>query len=140
MPLTTSRLLDSPQRQAERALRKPSSAVWLRSVGVRTARFSEALDFYVSVVGLTLGDLEAHPLTGRPRARLLDAEGHPILDLIEADGDAESPIHELALGMPRRTWTLLRARLNLGDVEATTIGSQLYLRDVDGNGLRIDAL
>lgn len=140
MPLPQSHLLDSPQRQAERALRKPSSAVWLRSVGVRTARFSEALDFYVSVVGLTLGSLEAHPLTGQPRARLLDAEGHPILDLIEAEDDAPSPIHELALGMPRRTWTLLRARLNLSDVPATAAGNQLYFRDVDGNGLRIDAL
>ena len=139
MPLPQTRLLDSPQRQAERALRKPSSAVWLRSVGVRTARFSDALDFYVSVLGLTLGSLEAHPLTGAPRARLLDAEGQAILDLIEAEGGA-SPIHELALGMPRRTWTLLRARLNLSDVPATVAGNQLYLQDVDGNGLRIDAL
>ena len=139
MPLQ-SRLLDSPLRQAERALRKPSSAVWLRSVGVRTARFSGALDFYVSTLGLTLGGLEAHPLTGAPRARLLDAEGQPILDLIDADGEAPAPMHEIALGMPRRTWTLLRARLNLRDVPATAAGDQLYLQDVDGNGLRVDAL
>lgn len=139
MPLQT-RLLDSPLRQAERALRKPSSAVWLRSVGVRTARFSDALDFYVTTLGLTLGSLEVHPLSGTPRARLLDAEGQPILDLIEADGEPPTPMHELALGMPRRTWTLLRARLNLRKVDCTPVGDQLYFQDLDGNGLRIDAL
>ena len=107
---------------------------------MRTAHFSEALDFYVTTLGLTLGSLEAHPLTGSPRARLLDAEGQAILDLIEADGEALAPMHELALGMPRRTWTLLRARLNLRDVPYTAAGDQLYLTDLDGNGLRIDAL
>ncbi len=107
---------------------------------MRTARFSDALDFYVTTLGLTLGSLEAHPLTGAPRARLLDAEGQPILDLIETDGEAPAPMHELGLGMPRRTWTLLRARLHLRDVPVTAAGNQLYLKDIDGNGLRIDAL
>ncbi|WP_420457574.1 VOC family protein [Rubrivirga sp.] len=132
--------LDSAYRQAERALRKPSSAVWLRSVSVRTARFDEALDFYVTALGLTLGGLDVHPLTARPRAHLLDAEGRRVFELVEADGDAGRGAHELAFGMPRRTVTLLRARLDLQGIAYTSTAGALYLRDVDGTLLRVEAL
>ncbi len=132
--------LDSAYRQAERTLRKPCSAVWLRSVCVRTARFDQALDFYVSTLGLTLGGLEVHPITAQPRARLLDAEGRPVFDLVESEDAEAGGVHELLFGMPRRTVTLLRARLDLGGVDYQEAGGTLTLRDVDGARLRIEAL
>ena len=136
----TSAALDSAYRQAERALRKPSSAIWLRSVCVRTTRFDEALDFYVTALGLTLGGLGVHPLTAQPRAQMLDAEGHQVFELVESDDDSARGVHELAFGMPRRTVTLLRARLDLQGIRYTETPSAIYLRDVDGTLLRIEAL
>ena len=139
MSLSTA-ALDSAYRQAERALRKPSSAVWLRSVCVRTTRFDEALDFYVTALGLTLGDIGVHPLTARTRAKLLDAEGHEVFELVDSEDDAARGVHELAFGMPRRIVALLRARLDLQGIEYTEVARALYLRDVDGTLLRIDVL
>lgn len=139
MPLSL-RPLDSPLRQAERALRRPSSAVWLQSVTVRTARFDDALAFYVNLLGLTLGGVDVHPLTAQPRARMLDGEGRDVFELVESDEPTAAGTHELAFGMPRRTVTLLRSRLNLQDVPYTDAGSSLSLTDVDGHPLRIVAL
>ena len=139
MDLSTAPL-DSAYRQAERALRKPSSAIWLRSVCVRTTRFDEALDFYVTALGLTLGGLGVHPITAQPRAQLLDAEGNRVFELVESEDPTARGVHELALGMPRRTVTLLRSRLDLQGIAFTDTPSAIYLHDVDGTLLRIDAL
>lgn len=136
----TTAALDSAYRQAERTLRKPSSAVWLRSVCVRTARFDDALDFYVSALGLTLGGLGVHPLTAQPRAQLLDAEGNEVFELVESNDAQAQGVHELAFAMPRRVLLLLRARLDLQGVSYQDVGAGLYLRDVDGTLLRIEAL
>ncbi|MEM1115359.1 MAG: VOC family protein [Bacteroidota bacterium] len=138
MPLSHASL-DSPLRQAERALRKPSSAIWLRSVCVRTTQFDDALDFYVNTLGLTLGSVGVHPLTAQPRAQMLDAEGHEVFELVDSDDEARG-VHELAFGMPRRTVTLLRARLGVQGIDYTDAGDTLYFRDVDGTLLRIEAL
>ena len=138
MPLTSA-VLDSAYRQAERTLRKPSTAVWLQSVCVRTARFDEALEFYVNVLGLTLGGLGVHPLTAQPRAQMLDAEGHRVFELVDA-GDTGRGVHELAFAMPRRTVTLLRSRLDLQGVAYKEAGGAIFLHDVDGTLLRIEAL
>lgn len=138
MPLSPLRL-DSPLRQAERTFRRPSTAVWLRAVTVRTVRFDDALAFYVNAIGLTLGGLDVHPLTGETRAHLLDGEGAPVLHLVETDGTVVAG-HELAFGMPRRTLLLLQARLkNLGIVY-TQAGDSLFVSDVDGTLLRVEAL
>ena len=131
---------ESPYRQAERALRKPSSTVWLQSVCVRTTRFDEALDFYVRTLGLTLDGVGVHPLTAAARAKMLDAEGNQVFELVESTGDAVRGVHELAFGMPRRTWHLLRARLSMQSVDYTEAGDSLWLEDVDGTTLRIQAL
>ena len=131
--------LDSAYRQAERALRKPSTAVWLRGVSVGTARFDEALAFYVGTLGLTLGGLDVHPVTARARARLLDAEGRPVLGLVETAGDRRGP-EEIAFGVPRRVFTLLRSRLDLQGVDYTDAGGALYLEDLDGTTLCVEAL
>lgn len=139
MPLSL-RSLDSPLRQAERTLRRPSSAVWLQSVTVRTTRFDDALAFYVNLIGLTLGGVEVHPLTAQPRARMLDGEGRDVFELIETEGNPVTGTHELSFGMPRRTVTLLRSRLDLQDVPYTDAGRTLLLSDIDGTTLRIIAL
>ena len=107
---------------------------------MRTTRFDDALDFYVTALGLTLGGLGVHPLTAQPRAQLLDAEGNRVFELVESDDDSARGVHELAFGMPRRTVTLLRARLDLQGVAYREAAGALYLRDVDGTLLRIEAL
>ena len=131
---------ESPRLQAERALRKPSSTVWLQGVCIRTTRFDDALDFYARLLGLTLDGVSVHPLTSALRAKMLDAEGHQVLELVEATGAAARGVHELSFGMPRRTWHLLRARLSGQGVPYTEAGACLWLEDVDGTTLRIEAL
>lgn len=142
MPLSTLPL-DSAYRQAEQTLRRPSAAVWLRRVTVHTARFDDALAFYVGGLGLTLGRVDAHPLTGAARASLLDGESAPVLDLVEAPASAAAsgpPGGELAFGMPRRTLTLLCARLDGMGHAYTAAADGLLVRDPDGTALRIEAL
>lgn len=132
-------LLDSPLRQAERAFRRPSSAVWLRAVRLRTAHFDEALAFYVTALGLTLGTVDVHPVSAQASARLLDAEGNAVLELV--DDDAAGPGgHELSFAMPRRTVTLLRARLGGLGVACDDRGGVLSFADPDGGRLRIESL
>ncbi|MDT0631614.1 hypothetical protein RQM47_11470 [Rubrivirga sp. S365] len=131
--------LESAARQAERALRKPSTAVWLRGVSVRTARLDEALAFYVQTLGLTLGGVDAHPLTARARAHLLDAEGRRVLDLVETDGDRRGP-DEIAFGVPRRVFALVLSRLDLQGADYADVGGALYVADPDGTTLRVEAL
>ena len=78
--------------------------------------------------------------TSAPRAKMLDAEGNQVFELVEAEGDAMRGVHELAFGMPKRTWHLLRARLAMQGVDYTEAGQSLWLEDVDGTTLRIEAL
>lgn len=139
MPFSAA-LLDSPMRQAERALRRPSSAVWLRAVCLRTPRFDDALAFYVTALGLTLGAVEVHPLTARASARLLDAEGCDVFELVDDETAASAGHHELSFAMPRRTVTLLRARLEGLGVACTESNNALCFHDPDGSRLRVEAL
>ena len=131
--------LDSAFRQAERALRKPSTAVWLRGVSVATARFDEALAFYVQTVGLTLGGVDVHPITAQARAHLLDAEGRRVLDLVEAEGAGRGP-GEIAFGVPRRVFALIRSRLDLQGADYADAGGAITVADPDGTTLRVEAL
>jgi catechol 2,3-dioxygenase-like lactoylglutathione lyase family enzyme len=114
--------------------------VWLRSVCIRTAHFEDALQFYVTTLGLTLGRMGAHPLTACARAWMIDAEGNEVFELQEAQPTDVPGTHELAFGMPRRTVTLLRSRLDLQGIRYTNAGSSLYFADPDGTTIRIDAL
>lgn len=136
-PISTA--LDSPFRQAERTLRRPSSAVWLRAVRLHTARFDDALAFYVTVLGLTLGGIDVNPATAATSARLLDAEGAAVFELHD-DPDAAAGAHEFAFAMPRRTVTLLRARLMSAGIDAPGSGSMLTFSDPDGNRLRVESM
>ena len=141
MPTTFSHA-DSPLRAAERTLRKPSSAVWLQSVRVRTARFDESLAFYGSLLGLSLRTVRVHPVSAELSAQMTDAEGHDVLEIVETppENDLGTGGHELAFGMPRRTWHLLRARLDTKKWPYETAGDCLYLSDADGTPLRIESL
>ena len=139
MPFSTS-LLNSPMRQAERTLRRPSSAVWLRTVRLHTARFDEALAFYVTALGLTLGAVDVHPVTAAASARLLDAEGHAVVEIVDDATGAGAGGAELSFAMPRRTVTLLRARLRAAGIETAEVGSGLAFCDPDGVRLRVEAL
>lgn len=138
----------APHSVVERALRHPASMIWLGHVSVTTARFDEALAFYVSTLGLALRTVDAHPLfPDRLRAVLIDAEGHDVLELLEASAqtnvqalDASRPFHQMSFRLPRRTWQLLRARLSANDVPFQEMGTHLYLHDTDGILLRIEAL
>ena len=133
-------LADSPLRAAERTLLKPSTAVWLQSVRVRTSRFDEALEFYGSVLGLSLRTVRVHPVSSQLSAQMTDAEGNDVLELVEMDNAESARGHELAFGMPRRTWHLLRARLDTRKWPYETAGDCLYLADADGTALRIESL
>jgi glyoxylase I family protein len=128
---------------AERALRRPSSTIWLHRVRVGTRRFDEALQFYVGTLGLTLRTVELDP--ARPahlRAILTDAEARDVLELVEAAPGAgvASGLSELAFCLPRRAWQALRVRLETQGHPYAVSGTALTFADADGLPLRVEAL
>ena len=144
-PIRPSLPLTAPDRSPERALRTPSSTVWLGHVCVATPRFEEALAFYVGTVGLAVRTIETHPLyPSQLRALLVDAEGRDVLELLEAEGAAEEApamnVSQLSFRLPRRVWFLLRVRLNVQEIDYTQHGDCLYVRDADGILLRIESM
>jgi len=128
---------------AERALRRPSSTIWLHRVRVGTRHFDEALQFYVGTLGLTLRTVELDP--ARPaqlRAVLTDAEARDVLELVESPpGDgAASGLSELAFCLPWRSWQTLRVRLETQGHPYSAGGTTLTFADPDGLPLRVESL
>jgi catechol 2,3-dioxygenase-like lactoylglutathione lyase family enzyme len=131
---------------AERALKKPSSVIWLGHVCLTTTRFEDALGFYSCTLGLSLRTVERHPLHfDRLRAVLIDAEGRDAVELVEAHAETtqerENPVvNQLCFRLPRRSWQALRARLETSDVPYEKANGVLSLRDPDGVRLRVEPL
>lgn len=127
----------------ERALKNPSSTIWLGHVCVTTTRFEEALGFYAGTLGLSMRTVERHPVHfDRLRAVLIDAEGRDVLELVES-GEAQTStasVHQLGFRLPRRSWHVLRARLEAQGHAYEEIDGHLVLRDCDGVELRVEAL
>jgi glyoxylase I family protein len=128
---------------AERAIRRPSSTIWLHRVRVVTRRHDDALQFYVGTLGLTLRTVDLDP--ARPaylRAILTDAEGRDVIELVEADeaGVADSRLGELTFCLPRRSWQALRARLETQSYHYDLRGDTIHLSDADGLPLRVESL
>ncbi|MDX1440715.1 MAG: hypothetical protein R3284_12520 [Rubricoccaceae bacterium] len=128
---------------AERALRRPSSTIWLNHVSVQTKQFEEALSFYVSTLGLTLRVVEMDPSNpSRLHAVFVDAENRDILELVETDQSSEisKRIGQLSFSLPRRAWLLMRARLDAQDYPYHLVGDVIKIHDVDGIQLHITPL
>ena len=127
----------------ERALKTPSSTIWLGHVCVTTTRFEEALGFYAGTLGLSMRTVERHPVHfDRLRAVMIDAEGRDVLELVEA-GEAQTAtasVHQLGFRLPRRAWHVLRARLEAQGHAYDEIDGLLVLQDCDGVELRVEAL
>ncbi len=142
--------LPSPSRRqitheylAERALRRPSSTIWLNHVCVSTTQFDKALDFYVSTLGLSLRTVELDPTEpSRLHAVLVDAEDCDVLEIVEADPNAEqlANVSQLGFCLPRRSWQLLRARLDTQEHPYRVSGDLLVFEDADGIVLRVQPL
>lgn len=141
----------TPLDLAERALRRPSSTIWLHRVRVASRRFDDALAFYAGTLGLTLQTVGLDPARPtRLRALLVDAEGRDVLELVEADrepaaepGDepaGPAAVSQLAFCLPRRSWLLLRARLDAQSYPYRHTGEALTLQDADGLVLRVEPL
>jgi|SRR5690606_35194892 len=126
----------------ERALKHPSSTIWLGHVCLATPRFEEALGFYAGTLGLSMRTVERHPLHfDRLRAVMIDAEGRDVLELVEAaEGEATRSVRQLGFRLPRRAWQLLRARLDAQEVPYEEDDGHLVLHDCDGVMLRVEAL
>lgn len=143
--LATETSPDTPRRILERALKNPSSTIWLGHVCVTTARFEEALGFYSGLLGLSLRTVERHPLHfDRLRAVLIDAEGQDVIELVEhppTSGIVPQPgLNQLGFRLPRRSWLALRSRLDAHDVPYDLTADALSLDDPDGIRLRVEPL
>ena len=142
--LATDNSPTSSRSILERALKTPSSTIWLGHVCVTTTRFEEALGFYAGTLGLSMRTVERHPVHfDRLRAVMIDAEGRDVLELVEADGDEAEPtanVHQLGFRLPRRSWHVLRARLDARKHPYEEADDLLILHDCDGIELRVEAL
>lgn len=131
---------------AARALKRPSSVIWLGHICVTTTRFEAALGFYSGTLGLSLRTVERHPLYfDRLRAILTDAEGQDIVEIVEASEGAKSEtddpvVNQIGFRLPHRMWRALRSRLQSTDVPYEQTGGVLSLRDPDGIRLRVEPL
>jgi len=128
---------------AERAIRRPSSTIWLHRIRVVSRCFDDALQFYAGTLGLTLRNVDMDPV--RPahlRAILTDAEGRDVIELVEGDdaGVADPRLGELTFCLPWRSWQALRARLETQGHAYTATAGALCLMDADGLPLRVEAL
>lgn len=111
-----------------------------------TAALSDAVDFYVDVLGLTLRVVEDDPLRpDRRRAMLTDDEGRDILEIMEVT-DMEHPtvpgrggIHHLGFALPADSWHALRSRLDAEAYPYQEQGGCLFVRDADGLVLEIES-
>ena len=141
--LPSSRRPATSQQLAERVLRRPSSAIWLSHVSVSTRRFDDALTFYVSTLGLALRTVELDPVCPtRLRAVLVDAEDRDVLELVQRT-DAETlgvNVSRLSFSLPRRSWLLLRARLDAQGYPYRLAGDRLHVEDADGIALCVTPL
>lgn len=140
-----SNALDTTLRLAERAIRNPASTIWLDHVCLTSHRFEDALKFYVRTLGLSLRTVEGHPFyPDRMRALFIDAEGRDVLEIIDGgDPDTETArlhLGQLGFALPKRSWMLLRARLDAQDVPYEETPDRLYFKDVDGTLLKIASL
>ncbi len=137
----SSSLPTSPQSVLERAIKNPSSTVWLGPVRVVTPRFEDALGFYSGTLGLGLRTVERHPLhADRLRAVLIDAEGHDMIELVETPGETtrtNESVNQLSFRLPKRSWHALRARLHTQAVGYTERHDTLILHDPDGLRLKV---
>ncbi len=127
----------------ERALKNPSSTIWLGHVCVTTTRFEEALGFYAGTLGLSMRTVERHPVHfDRLRAVMIDAEGRDVLELVEAADGVEhaASVHQLGFRLPRRSWHVLRSRLDTQGYPYKEIDGHLLLNDCDGVELRVESL
>ncbi len=141
--LSPSRRTVTHEYLAERALRRPSSTIWLNHVCVTTTQFDEALNFYVATLGLSLRTVELDPTQpSRLRAVLVDAEDRDVLELIEGDPSVVAPtnVSQLGFSLPRRSWQLLRARLDTQEHPYRVSGDSLLFEDTEGIVLRVQPL
>jgi catechol 2,3-dioxygenase-like lactoylglutathione lyase family enzyme len=143
MPFSLSQSRPSAIELAERAIRRPSSTIWLHRVRVVTRHFDDSLSFYVGTLGLTLRAVDLDP--ARPahvRAILIDAEGRDVIELVEADdaGVADPRLGELTFCLPWRSWQALRARLETQGHNYQASDRALTFSDADGLPLRVEAL
>lgn len=136
----------SPRGLAERALKRPSSVIWLGHVSVSTTRFEEALGFYSGTLGLALRTVERHPLYfDRLRAVLTDAEGQDVVEIVEAHERAKSEtddpvVSQIGFRLPHRMWRALRSRLQSTGIPYEQASGAISLRDPDGIRLRVEPL
>ena len=140
---SASRRIVTHEYLAERALRRPSSTIWLNHVCVSTTQFDEALNFYVATLGLSLRTVELDPTEpSRLHAVLVDAEDRDVLELVESDPAVETPtnVSQLGFALPRRSWQLLRARLDTQEHPYRLTGGSLLFEDTDGIVLRVQPL
>ena len=127
----------------ERALKNPSSTIWLGHICVTTSRFEEALGFYTGTLGLSMRTVERHPVHfDRLRAVMIDAEGRDVLELVEARDASEraASVSRLGFRLPRRSWHVLRARLDTQNYAYQEIDGHLVFQDCDGIELRVESL
>jgi catechol 2,3-dioxygenase-like lactoylglutathione lyase family enzyme len=131
---------------AERALKRPSSVIWLGHVCVTTTRFEDALGFYAGTLGLSMRTVERHPIYfDRLRAVLTDAEGQDVVEIVEASEGAKSEtddpvVNQIGFRLPHRTWRALRSRLQSTGVPYEQTAGVLALHDPDGIRLRIEPI
>lgn len=133
---------DALSARVDRLLRGESTTTRLSRIHLKTNRFDATLDFYATVLGLSVQEVSIEPKTGRPQAHLVHADGEETIRIEESDQQGEVTTNlGIAFSMPLRSWYLLRSRLQTRDYpfEEVQLGKSLCIKDPDGACIRVNA-
>ncbi len=110
-----------------------------------TSCLTDAIDFYVDVLGLTLRVKEEDPIRkGRMRAMLMDAAGIDVIEIIEITEMSHTSIpgrgaiHHIGFSLPERDWHSLRSRLDALGYPYQEVQRRLFIRDADHVVLEVE--
>jgi glyoxylase I family protein len=119
--------------------------VRLDHASIITTSLTDAIRFYVDLLGLRLRVVEDDPIRpGRRRAMLVDQDARDVVEIIEMPELAHPTIpgrggiHHIGFRLPTRAWHTFRSRLDAARYPYQEVQGRLFVRDADGLVLEIE--
>ena len=135
----------SDKQHMDHDLASEGGAIRLTHAALMTKNLSEAIQFYIDIVGLKLRVEEEDPIrAGHHRAMLVDVTGADVIELIEypelqhASIPGHGAINHIGFHLSKRDWHTLRSKLDTLGYPYQEIENKLFLRDKDEVVLEIE--
>lgn len=138
-------MTDHTQAHTTHEQKDGTASIRLTHAALMTKDLALAIDFYTSVLGLSLRVQEEDPIrTGHQRAMLCDTTGFDVIELIEypnlqhASVPGHGAINHIGFKLPNRDWLALRSRLDASGYPYQEVEGRLFIRDADAVVLEVE--